>query len=56
VTQNYSFGDDVTYWDDMGDIYGAFFGNVRARESQVTADLAIIAAVALLGVCELALH
>ena len=38
-----SFGDDVTYWNDSGDVYGAFFGDVRARESQVTADIAVIA-------------
>ncbi len=38
-----SFGDDVTYWDDTGDVYGAFFGNVRARESDVSANLAILA-------------
>jgi len=38
-----SFGDDVTYWDDTGDVYGAFFGNVRARESQVTADITVLA-------------
>jgi glycosyl hydrolase family 38 len=38
-----SFGDDVTYWDDTGDVYGAFFGDVRARESDVSANLAILA-------------
>jgi hypothetical protein len=31
------FGDDVMYWDDKGDVYGAFFGQERARESQVRA-------------------
>ncbi len=38
-----SFGDDVTYWDDTGDVYGAFFGDVHARESQVTADITVLA-------------
>lgn len=38
-----SFGDDVTYWDDTGDVYGAFFGDVRARESDVSANLTILA-------------
>ncbi len=36
-------GDDVTYFDERGDIYGAFFGNVRARESQVPAQISILA-------------
>ena len=34
-----TFGDDVTYWDDNGDVYGASFGQVRARESQVQLSL-----------------
>jgi alpha-mannosidase len=38
-----SFGDDVTYWDDTGDVYGAFFGNVRAQESNVTAQMTVVA-------------
>jgi len=38
-----SFGDDMTYWNDSGDVYGAFFGDVRARESQVTSKIAVIA-------------
>ena len=38
-----SFGDDVTYWDDTGDVYGAFFGDVRARESEVSADMTVLA-------------
>jgi hypothetical protein len=38
-----SFGDDVTYWDDTGDVYGAFFGNIRARESDVSANLTVLA-------------
>jgi len=29
----------VTYWGDSGDVYGAFFGEVRARESEVTARM-----------------
>ncbi len=36
-----TFGDDVVYWDDSGDVYGAFFGNERARESQVSAILTV---------------
>jgi len=38
-----SFGDDVTYWHDTGDVYGAFFGDVRARESEVTAQITVLA-------------
>ena len=38
-----SFGDDVTYWDDTGDVYGAFFGDVRVRESDVSADMTVLA-------------
>ena len=38
-----SFGDDVTYWDDTGDVYGAFFGNMRARESDTTAQMIVLA-------------
>ena len=38
-----SFGDDVTYWDDTGDVYGAFFGDVRARESEVAANMTVLA-------------
>jgi len=38
-----SFGDDVTYWDDGGDVYGAFFGDVRARESEVSAQMKVLA-------------
>ena len=37
------FGDDVTYWTDTGDVYGAFFGDVIARESEVTAELVVLA-------------
>ena len=36
-------GDDVTYWTDTGDVYGAFFGDVIARESEVTAELNVLA-------------
>lgn len=36
-------GDDVTYWDDKGDVYGAFFGQEHARESQVSAQLKLLA-------------
>ena len=36
-------GDDVTYWNDTGDIYGAFFGEVRARESDVPAQITVLA-------------
>ncbi len=38
-----TFGDDVTYWDDSGDVYGATFVQERARESQVSAQLTILA-------------
>jgi len=38
-----SFGDDVTYWEDTGDVYGATFGDVLARESEVAADLTVLA-------------
>jgi len=38
-----SFGDDITYWNDTGDVYGAFFGEVRARESDVTAQMDVLA-------------
>ncbi|MBI3942467.1 MAG: hypothetical protein HY326_05590 [Chloroflexi bacterium] len=42
-------GDDVTYIDDGGDIYGAFFGPERARESQAAAQMKVLAAGPLLG-------
>ncbi|MEP6895013.1 MAG: glycoside hydrolase family 38 C-terminal domain-containing protein, partial [Chloroflexota bacterium] len=38
-----SFSDDVVYWDDNGDVYGADFGNERARESKVSAALTVLA-------------
>ncbi len=37
------YGDDVVYWDDSGDVYGAFFGDERARESDVSAQLTVLA-------------
>ena len=37
-------GDDVTYIDDNGDIYGSFFGAVRTRESQTPAHIKVLAA------------
>ncbi|MBI5565108.1 MAG: hypothetical protein HY870_09440, partial [Chloroflexi bacterium] len=37
------FGDDVVYLDDSGDIYGARFGQERARESATTASLIVLA-------------
>ena len=36
-------GDEIVYWDDSGDVYGARFGEVRARESEVPAQTAILA-------------
>ncbi len=36
-------GDDVVYLDDSGDIYGARFGQERARESNTTASLTMLA-------------
>ncbi len=44
-----ALGDDVTYWDDTGDVYGAFFGQERARESKVQAQLTILASGPLLA-------
>ncbi|HEX9838733.1 MAG TPA: glycoside hydrolase family 38 C-terminal domain-containing protein [Anaerolineales bacterium] len=38
-----SLGDDVTYWTDTGDVYGASFGEVLARESEVPSELAVLA-------------
>jgi hypothetical protein len=37
------YGDDLTYFDDSGDIYGAQFGGVRARESATPATVAVLA-------------
>ena len=39
-----TFGDDVTYQDDSGDVYGASFGQERARESATPAQITILAA------------
>lgn len=36
-------GDEVVYWDDNGDIYGAFFAQLHARESAVAAQVTILA-------------
>jgi alpha-mannosidase len=36
-------GDDVTYWNDSGDVYGARFGAVLARESDVPAQISTLA-------------
>ncbi len=38
-----TFGDDVVYWDDSGDVYGAFFGDERARESKASATITVLA-------------
>jgi hypothetical protein len=43
------FGDDVTYWTDTGDVYGATFGDVIARESEVTANMTVLASGPLLA-------
>jgi hypothetical protein len=43
------FGDNMTYWTDTGDVYGAFFGDVIARESEVTAQLTMLASGPLLA-------
>ena len=37
-------GDEVIYWDDDGDIYGAFFGQQRARQGAVVAKVTLLAA------------
>ncbi len=44
-----TFGDDVTYMDDKGDVYGASFGQERARESKVAAQITVLAAGPLLA-------
>lgn len=43
------YGDDVVYWQDDGDIYGARFGNERARSSATRAEIKILAAGPLLA-------
>ncbi|MGQ0605186.1 MAG: glycoside hydrolase family 38 C-terminal domain-containing protein, partial [Anaerolineales bacterium] len=35
-------GDDLTYWSDTGDIYGARFGEIVARASDVPAQVAVL--------------
>jgi hypothetical protein len=42
-------GDDITYIDDGGDVYGAFFGAERARASRATAQLDVLASGPLLA-------
>ncbi len=37
------WGDDITYFSDTGDIYGARFGPVKARESELPARLTLLA-------------
>jgi hypothetical protein len=37
------YGDDLVYYDDNGDIYGAQFGGMRARESATPATVAVLA-------------
>ncbi len=44
-----SFGDDITYWNDSGDVYGATFGEMRTRESDVPAQLTVLASGPLLA-------
>lgn len=44
-----TFGDDVTYFNDKGDIYGASFGPIQARESLVPAQMTLLAAGPLLA-------
>ena len=36
-------GDEVVYWDDKGDVYGAFFEQQHARETNVTATVSTLA-------------
>ncbi|MEO7911965.1 MAG: glycoside hydrolase family 38 C-terminal domain-containing protein, partial [Roseiflexaceae bacterium] len=42
-------GDDITYINDGGDVYGAFFGPERARSSQAAAQVTVLAAGPLLA-------
>jgi glycosyl hydrolase family 38 len=37
------YADDVAYWNDTGDIYGASFKDERARESETTAQITVLA-------------
>ena len=38
-----SASDDITYWQDSGDVYGARFGDVIARESDAEAQITVLA-------------
>lgn len=38
-----TYGDDITYWEDDGDVYGASFGDEIARESRTTATITVLA-------------
>ncbi len=38
-----TFSDDLTFWQDTGDVYGASFGDVLARESDTNAQIEILA-------------
>ncbi len=38
-----TFSDDLTFWQDSGDVYGATFGNIIARESDTNAQIEILA-------------
>jgi hypothetical protein len=49
-----TFGDDVTYFEDKGDIYGASFGSEQARESHVPAQITVLAAGPLLARAQVA--
>jgi hypothetical protein len=42
-------GDDITYINDSGDVYGAFFGPERARSSTTPAQISLLAAGPLLA-------
>ncbi len=42
-------GDDVAYWEDAGDVYGARFGEIRAQASHVPAQVTVLAAGPLLA-------
>lgn len=49
-----TFGDDVTYFADSGDIYGASFGPDRARESRVPGQITVLAEGPLLARAQIA--
>jgi hypothetical protein len=49
-------GDDLTYWSDTGDIYGARFGDVVARQSDVPAQVTVLDAGPLLARAQVALR